>query len=212
MAQQKQKRERLRRGLAVGAGAALLVVVLSLVDVLEPAELISYDWRTQILTREQPPEDSEVVLVMLDEGSLESVLENHGLSWPWPRELWAVMLDFFDHAGAAAVGFDILFPDFSPHGVHDDALFAEKASEYGGVIHSAFFGNGSTEELPPGAPPPIVTTENQLGRSYDRVQLPNEDIIGSAAALGNVHLESDTDQVYQAAVRQIDASVGRLTE
>ncbi|MFP4705666.1 MAG: CHASE2 domain-containing protein, partial [Spirochaetaceae bacterium] len=192
-------RERLKRGLVVGVAVAGAVVGLSAAGVLEPAELITYDWRTRIVARERPPAESEVVLVMVDEESLDWALEEFGYGWPWPREIWGAMLQYFDEAGAQAVGFDILFPDFSPYGVSDDAYFARAASDYGRTVHAAFYGRGATESMPEEAPEPAVVTEDDLGLSYDRVQLPNGDLVGSAAALGNVHIRSDRDDTYRRA-------------
>jgi len=47
-----------------------------------------------------------VVIVDIDEASLNSLGQ-----WPWPRSLVAKLVDEITEAGAAAIGFDIVFPE-----------------------------------------------------------------------------------------------------
>lgn len=52
------------------------------------------------------PADDEVVIVGIDDRSLETLGR-----WPWPREIHARAIDQLHRAGAEAVAYDILFPE-----------------------------------------------------------------------------------------------------
>ena len=76
----------------------------------------------------------QLMIVAIDDFSLQQAV-NADLSsdpllkslnqWPWPRRIYATVLDRLIEAGAAAVGFDLLFESPSSHGEDDDAVFAE---------------------------------------------------------------------------------------
>lgn len=53
-----------------------------------------------------PPPSPAVTIVAIDERSLEA----HG-QWPWPRDVFARLVTALHQAGAAAIAFDVLFPE-----------------------------------------------------------------------------------------------------
>jgi adenylate cyclase len=67
-------------------------------------EFKSYDLK--IRYRGVRPISGQVVIVAVDEKSLQS--EGR---WPWPRTLMAHLVDRISQSGAAAIGFDIFFPE-----------------------------------------------------------------------------------------------------
>ncbi len=68
-------------------------------------ENLAYDLRFNA-TLEPKPGDNRIVIVDIDEKSLREL--GH---WPWPRDKLALMLHNLFAAGAAVVGFDIMFPN-----------------------------------------------------------------------------------------------------
>ncbi len=87
---------------------AVLVGFLALrgwdVAPLQLARLKTFDLYQ--LAKPRVPTARPVVIVDIDEASLNSLGQ-----WPWPRSLLATLVDQITAAGAAAIGFDIVFPE-----------------------------------------------------------------------------------------------------
>ena len=50
----------------------------------------------------------DIILVGIDDSSLKYFADN-GISWPWPRDFYAHLLNYMTDSGAKSVIFDILF-------------------------------------------------------------------------------------------------------
>ena len=55
-------------------------------------------------------------------------------SWPWPRVIYALVLDRLFESGAKAVGFDLLFDTPSGYGPADDQAFAQGLRKHRGKV------------------------------------------------------------------------------
>ena len=62
----------------------------------------------------EPKPSGRVVVVEIDECSLEYFRSRGEGGWPWSRQRHADLLDQLDRAGVSAVGYDVLFEDPSP--------------------------------------------------------------------------------------------------
>lgn len=95
-------------GLGIGAVVAVLVALLISVGAFESLEMNVYDALHVGLAR--PGEaDQDIVLVTVDQGSLEKVKSSLGYSYPWPRALFASVLEYIGRSRPRAVVFDLLF-------------------------------------------------------------------------------------------------------
>src|SRR5919106_2263565 len=97
------------------AGFVLILLFLGLhawdPALIEAARLKVFDQYMRIKPR-QPPQPSPVVIVDIDEVSLENVGQ-----WPWPRTIFARLIDRLAEMGAAVIAFDVIFAEadrFSP--------------------------------------------------------------------------------------------------
>ncbi len=83
----------------------------------------SYDQmvKRRLLT---PSPDSKIVIVDIDERSLDELKQEFG-RWPWPRETLASVLEWVNRQGAQAVVFDILFADADMLNPASDAAFVQ---------------------------------------------------------------------------------------
>lgn len=117
---------------AAGPAAAVLAVLaavsLSWFRVLEPFELQSYDWRCRLSTASA--EGSPILIVDIEDEALKSIGR-----WPFDRQYHSVLLDALRTAGAASVGFDILFAEPSD----SDASLIRSAAKYGRTFFSQGF-------------------------------------------------------------------------
>ncbi len=101
---------RIAIGIAIVAMFLAHAVHLFRVPLLENLEAIVYDTRLRLTMPRTV--DPRVVILDIDEKSLQEK-ENGGEGrWPWPRDRLALLLDkLFDKYGIAVVGFDVVFAE-----------------------------------------------------------------------------------------------------
>jgi adenylate cyclase len=187
------------------AAAGIILVVLALSLILELSGAIQpYRLKTlDTLFRQVPlPTASpDVVVVTVDQPDLDFFKEQ-GVTWPWPRQLYAPLIDYCRWAGAKAVIFDILFTEASSYGPEDDQRFAQ-ATAAGNVVLPFFLSRDAKPPNPseadllpkagltiPGPPPRDQTT-------YRSVITPIPPLLNEVQALGNVESRPDMDGVFR---------------
>ncbi|MBP7276467.1 MAG: adenylate/guanylate cyclase domain-containing protein, partial [Kiritimatiellae bacterium] len=116
-------------GLCSGALAAALEAGRSL-DALEG---LTWNLRMRAVARPSPC-TPRIKVVLLDQYSLQWAAREMGWSWPWPREAYGAILGFCQSAGAASVGFDMIFTEPSYMGVADDAALGEAIADTTGFV------------------------------------------------------------------------------
>lgn len=114
--------------LLFGAAVVIALVLLRAADpyAVRVARETAFDVFQQIKPREAPP-DLPVRILDIDEASLAEIGQ-----WPWSRQTMAEIATRLTELGAAAIAFDVLFPEpdrLSPSGIvaggdDYDALFA----------------------------------------------------------------------------------------
>ncbi len=129
------------KGILIGAAAAVVVGLLTLSGLLETIELKTLDIRFRSL----PPTPAEalpddIVIIEVDQDSIEQVYTHLDYRWPWPRVFYGTMIDFITEAGAKAIVFDIFFsePDIERDisGAESDAALVEATARSDKVIHA----------------------------------------------------------------------------
>jgi adenylate cyclase len=115
----------------VAALVALLFIGLASTRAWHALELKGFD----ALTVATSPNASSfpVTIVGIDEESMTQL----GRQWPWPRELYARLLDVLREDGALVVVFDVLFAEPDGRGAANDERFAEAIRAHGNVILAA---------------------------------------------------------------------------
>lgn len=108
----------------------LIISLIRLFGITETLENKSLDFRFRHAHRPDLV-DTNIVLIGIDDNSL-AYYENNGVSWPWPREFYGLMLNYFKRAGAKTVGFDIIFTqkDISA----TDEFFADAINKFGKAV------------------------------------------------------------------------------
>jgi len=94
-------------GRLFGLAAMVLMLIIRVIDPspLRIARAKLFDWYQVMKPRETPPE-RPAMIVDLDEASLAAFGQ-----WPWPRTLLARLVDNLTAAGAAGIGFDVVFAE-----------------------------------------------------------------------------------------------------
>lgn len=128
-------------------------------------ELDSMDFRFRL--RGVQPAHSDIILVEIDDNSLKALGQ-----WPWPRGVYARLLDALAEYEPAAVFFDILFTEASSDPAQDEAL-ARASRKLGNVLM------------------PFYYTSLKPFEAFFPIPLFAE----SAAAMGFVNVQPDEDGV-----------------
>lgn len=120
----------MRRSLSLLALAVLaaLALELFLLEWMKPLEnrLLDTFVRTQAAALAPDP---DIVLVDIDEKSLAR-MESEAGRWPWPRVVYADLLDGLAAQKPRAIVFDMMFVERDRFRPEDDAAFAESAARH----------------------------------------------------------------------------------
>jgi adenylate cyclase len=180
--------------------ALALSLILELTGAIQPYRLKTLDalFRRVPLPAASP----DVVVVTIDQPDLD-FFKKQGVTWPWPRQLYASLIDYCRWAGAKAVILDILFTEASSYGPEDDQRFTQAAAAAGNVAAPFFL---SRDAKPPNPSEPVLLQKAGLTISgppprhqptYRAVITPIPGLLEAARALGNVESQPDPDGIYR---------------
>ena len=195
-------RNRLARGALVGAGAFLLAIALHSLKAARPLEWKSWDLRLHLFA-EPARASRDIVILLIDQYSLDVYEEQQGLSWPWPRQLYSAVTDYLRTGGARAVFFDLVFSEGSRAGVEDDEDFALVMERAGNVFLPLSMSGTeeSFEATPPGTLERFsISGEGARGARFPEarsVSLPVDTLLRAAKGAGNVSFVPDGDGVFR---------------
>ncbi|MFP3868481.1 MAG: CHASE2 domain-containing protein [Desulfobacteraceae bacterium] len=188
-------------GLVIGLLVGLLTLSLDSSGLMEGYSLKTLDLLFQKALPSRPGH-ADIILIEVDQASLE-FYQHQGITWPWPRQMYAPIIDYCRLAGARALIFDVLFTEGSSYGQEDDQKLAHSLSQAGNGILPVFLTRNPRKDDSPdqdwlqnqgltvaGAPP-------MANPGYCSIVLPVSPLRESAAALGNVECSPDSDGVYR---------------
>jgi adenylate cyclase len=188
-------------------------------NVLQRLEYIAYDWQLTLARQHKvPPEDIKVILV--DDASLQAMDPIVG-RWPWPRSVFAEVIDFLAQGKSKAVIFDILFAETengSDQANSGDARLIE-ATQNAGMVYHAMLLTADKEMARQAAVPlpadislhntasltissarqqPLLLSDpNNTSPVYNNFLLPFDGLHQGASGLGVVTAEKDADGVLR---------------
>ena len=199
--------------------ATLLVSSLFASGLLQRLEWLSYDWRME-KTQATSAASPTVAVVLIDDASLKA-LEPIAGRWPWPRSIYADLLDFIALGQPQAVLFDVTFSeralntDGTPGLNEEDQRLAEATEQYPFVYHATRLlldptDDGNTHQLNqplPAAFPERLSIDARLkahasgftGISNNSYYTPFPELLAVTAGIGVVDVNSDADGVYRRA-------------
>ncbi|MBT3311665.1 MAG: adenylate/guanylate cyclase domain-containing protein [Desulfobacteraceae bacterium] len=207
MAEKARISPKIKQGLAVGLVSALITLAFWALNWLNVWEAKTWDWRTELLAKPGVATD-DIRLILLDQNSLDWAVKENGLTWPWPRELYAVIVNFCQRNGAKALAFDVLFTEPSKYGVSDDIAFSSAAGEFDRFAGAVFLGQTSGSSI--SWPEEITPSKFKINgisdwlkqtsakkTSFSRASFPITELAQNTATLCNIHLEPDDDGIYR---------------
>jgi len=188
--------------LVLALAGALFTLLLQVGGALDSVELKTLDWR--FLEASHPEEaDTNIVLIAIDQNSLEA-FQDRNVMWPWPRDVYGFVVDYFHAAGARTVAFDILFDrkDFDRResdGAVTDSMFAEAVKNSGNVLLVTNVARRLKEDEPGGVVLDRHLTDGtfpSLTIPYvDRATPPLPEFQEAASFLAVTNFESDPDAI-----------------
>jgi len=181
----------------------VLAIGLWAAGALERWEAITWDWRASTLARPSPTHD-QITLILLDQESLDWAQKENGLSWPWPREVYAAIIAYCQRSGARSLALDVLFTEPSSYGVEDDAALARASGDYGRTAGAVSLGRetGSLTTWPEGVPEPIFpiilpVEASRETHMFPRAAFPVPELARTMKVLCNTQMNPDPDGIYR---------------
>lgn len=175
--------------------ASLLLSALTLSPLFSNFELKAYDLLSRRLNPGRGAE--EIVVVQVDQPSLDS-LAAEGVTWPWPRQIYAPLFERLSQADAVFA--DIIFSEPSSYGNEDDIILAASIRKSGNVILPVFAtankraldeaGRAFLDRL-------SLRLAAEPGESRPFVITPIAPLASAAHGGGNVMIKPDRDGVYR---------------
>ncbi|MFZ5776169.1 MAG: CHASE2 domain-containing protein [Thermodesulfobacteriota bacterium] len=196
-----------RRGLA-GAILAGLVFCCALLTwraglLTDPENML---WRWRLAAMAGPaPTSAQIRVIALDQQSLDWGSRENGLSWPWPRQAYEVILAYCKRAGAKVVALDLLFSEPSLYGVEDDQALARAVVENGPVVLGYGLSSGSGAAAPAALPPSLPVNGYAQWQEASGQQpagqpvMPVAELAATKAWLGCLANRPDPDGVFRRA-------------
>ena len=125
-------------GLVLAFLIAILVVFLQRFSFMQILEAKTLDARFATNTFPETA-SKDIILVGIDDSSLKYFADND-ISWPWPRNFYAHLLDYLTESGAKSVIFDILFyqPDIDRSESEGSETDKERSCDSCMPTHSRF--------------------------------------------------------------------------
>ncbi|MDR2103088.1 MAG: adenylate/guanylate cyclase domain-containing protein [Treponema sp.] len=195
--------------LIIAASVCLAVIAAHFADVFTFLEYKAYDFQVRLFAESSAPSE-DIILVLLDQPSIDWAYRERGWSWPWPRKAYAELVDYMNLAGAESVAFDVIFSEPSVYGPGDDAEFIRASADFGRVIQTVFFGSqsGNTFSWPqnqglplfePAGFGPLLDAYRLADSSGGQIgaQFPIPGLRDAAGALGNITGLHDFDDTLR---------------
>jgi adenylate cyclase len=194
----------------VGGAGAALSAVLYLAGLLEPLEMLALDLRFRAAPRHASGSPADVVIVTVDQGSIEFVEERLRQRWPWPRQFHGKMIDYFKAGGARAVVFDLFFtePDINRADVsteESDAAFEDATARAGNVFHAVVLQRRGLAPVPDelaaatnrAAALPVSLPPGWPLQRYAFAALPSARLQHASRGLGFANVSAESDNVIR---------------
>ncbi|MEI6515144.1 MAG: CHASE2 domain-containing protein, partial [bacterium] len=193
--------QRLFQALAVGTVCTLMATALWHANVLERWEYRLWDMEVRQFAKPVST-TGQIRLIFLDQDSLDWG-KKMGWEWPWPREVYAPVLDFCRRGGAKTVSFDVIYSEPSER-IDQDAALGEAIRKTPGFVGTVFVGNetGSSTNWPASIPGSGIIFKDHYPSQKNpfkmsRAMFPIPEVATNATILGTVFGNPDSDGIYR---------------
>lgn len=188
----------------IALGSAILCSLLFVLGVFTYPENKVYDTLIKQTAELTVPSD-DIMLILLDQESIDWANQELGWSWPWPRKAYADIVNFLADGGATSLAFDVMFTEPSVYGKEDDEYFAKASAKFAGVIHTLFLSEeyGNSEDFPADINSAYFDLSNFSSKLIEKTCPPYPGIFpikplrSTAGGIGNIRSTSDSDDIIR---------------
>jgi adenylate cyclase len=125
---------RVATAFVIALASAAIALFIATVPPLSRSVLKIDEALYDALFKSRPSEsryDGPVVIVAVDDTSIQRMVKAMHYRWPWPRDSWAMVVKWLEKCGAKVIVFDLLFEGPSDHQryVGDDTALAKALDE-----------------------------------------------------------------------------------
>jgi adenylate cyclase len=204
----RKKQNRKKAALMITVLVYLAVAALHLAGAFHFLEYKSYDLRVRLLAPYSRPSD-EIIVIVLDQDSIDWAQREKGWAWPWPRTAYAEVVNYMNISGAHSVAFDIIFSEPSMYQDGDDAAFIQAEKKFGRTVQTVFFSRqtGNTRTWPEILDKPLFQPDNfgpllhrfriTQAQNTTGAQFPIQGLRDAAGALGSISARRDSDGIIR---------------
>lgn len=205
----KSQARRLKAGSIIFLLTCAIVSQLHSFGILDRLEWITYDHR-QHTFRADKKAHPDIAIVLIDESSLQALAPVAG-RFPWPRSIYADLLEFLSYGEPQAVLFDILFTETQnaeDQKQDDDFAFAMATASLGNVFHASQIMSVADDEIKDktlNRPLPKDASEQfslqleiqSTDPKANNYTLPYTLLYQGSAGIASVDMNSERDGVYR---------------
>ena len=196
MAEPSARKKSILMACLISLATVLLIASLDQSDLFKTYELKSMDLFQRF---HSPLENPEILMVEINQQALTSLSEK-GIQWPWPRQIYAPLVEVCAKAGAKGIIFDILLTEPSSYGKEDDLALAQAIRDAGSVFLPMSLSSKPSARQEASSPSRfgIRRAESLIEfREARSFVLPVPEFVAGVRGLGNVILSPDRDGVYR---------------
>lgn len=118
----------------------VLISLLYFLGFFNYIEYKIYD-RLIVSTAKSKGASEDIIVVLLDQSSLDWAKKEKGWNWPWPRAAYGDIAKYFSLGNAKSLCYDVLYTETSVYTEEDDKYFAKCCKEADNVIFALDFGD-----------------------------------------------------------------------
>ena len=194
------------QGMGLGLSAGIIICVLSYFGTFGALERMAVDSMLRVSARPGLA-DKDIVLVALDQGSLDYVSRTLHMQYPWPRGLYGELVRFIRRGDPKAIVFDMLFigPDINRDemsGDDSDKMFSDSISKSDDLVLGVSLrmaGSSSADGMSAELMKKIKCSgyENMDLNTYTQVDPLAQPLVESSARFGFVNALVDPDGIVR---------------
>ena len=102
---------KLAAGAAIASASLLAAFLLSRLPLAKTYEWKLYDLEFRQLANRPDLANRNIVMVKIDDLSVQQMADSGFGRFPWARDTYGVLLDYFERSRPKVVSFDIIFPE-----------------------------------------------------------------------------------------------------
>jgi len=195
-------------GLAIAVASTLVSGALYQLAFFRTMEMKTYDLRFQLLAVPVKA-DPSIVLVEIDDFSLDRMAQEGVGRFPWPRDIYGDLIDYLARGKPRVVAFDLLFLEqdktvVAPgqqeqySGQEADQRLVKSTQNFGRVVHSLEVNDTFESESPP--PGTASYRVDSSVPEYDSIKAPFPSLASASRMLGHTRVGLEPDGPVRYAV------------